>query len=415
MLHRYHVLLLLVITLGGAPQICGADAAASANAIRSLEKALADPPADWAELQAQPWASIPLTRADAQQAREALWQAYLQQIRQERKAEFEAKRVRDDKLEMRYEYKQFGTAPPSGASLWISMHGGGGTTARVNDQQWENQKRLYSLEEGIYLAPRAPTNTWNLWHQEHIDRMFIRLIQNFIAFKNINPNRVYILGYSAGGDGVYQLAPRMAERWAGAAMMAGHPNGVSLLSVRNIAFALQVGADDRGYGRNTVARRYGDTLEKYRKDDPQGYEQFVKIHEGKGHWMNLEDKAALPWMAKYTRNPTPQRVVWKQTGVPYTRAYWLAVPPDQAKKDTLVIAEHQKQRVQIVQAEGVNTVIVRLDDRMLNLDQPITIASPLGETQVTVERTVDTLIKTLDGHGDLHLMFDAEVSVKVKD
>ena len=43
---------------------------------------------------------------------------------------------------------------------------------RVNDQQWENQKKLYTLDEGIYLAPRAPTNTWNLWHEAHIDRLF---------------------------------------------------------------------------------------------------------------------------------------------------------------------------------------------------------------------------------------------------
>ena len=32
--------------------------------------------------------------------------------------------------------------------------------------------------------------------------------------ENVNPNKVYLLGYSAGGDGVYQLAPRMANRWA---------------------------------------------------------------------------------------------------------------------------------------------------------------------------------------------------------
>ena len=109
-----------------------------------------------------------------------------------------------------------------------------------------------------------------------------------------------MLGYSAGGDGVYQLAPRMADYWAGAAMMAGHPNGVSLLSLRNVPFALQVGGNDAAYNRNKVGKEYGEQLDKLQKDDPKGYEHFVKIHEGKGHWMNLEDKAALPWMAKFT-------------------------------------------------------------------------------------------------------------------
>ena len=78
----------------------------------------------------------------------------------------------------------------------------GNAPARVNDGQWENQKRLYRPKEGIYLAPRAPTNTWNLWHQGHIDPMFMRLIENLVALQEVNPNRVYLMGYSAGGDGV---------------------------------------------------------------------------------------------------------------------------------------------------------------------------------------------------------------------
>jgi hypothetical protein len=43
-------------------------------------------------------------------------------------------------------------------------------------------------------------------------------------------------------------------------MMAGHPNGVSLLSLRNVPFALQVGGNDAAYNRNKVAREYGDQL-----------------------------------------------------------------------------------------------------------------------------------------------------------
>ena len=171
----------------------------------------------------------------------------------------------------------------------------------------------------MYLAPRAPTNTWDLWHEAHIDRLFNRLIEDLTVLEDVNPDRVYVLGYSAGGDGVYQIGPRMADSWAAAAMMAGHPNGVSMLSLRNVPFALQVGANDAAYHRNTVGREYGKLLAKLKQGDPHGYEHFVKIHEGKGHWMDREDKAALPWMAKFTRNPVPDRVVWKQSGTPHDR------------------------------------------------------------------------------------------------
>jgi poly(3-hydroxybutyrate) depolymerase len=40
----------------------------------------------------------------------------------------------------------------------------------------------------------------------------------------IHTNKVFLTGYSAGGDGVYHLAGMMADLLAGAAMMAGHPN-----------------------------------------------------------------------------------------------------------------------------------------------------------------------------------------------
>jgi poly(3-hydroxybutyrate) depolymerase len=292
------------------------------------------------------------------------------------------------------------------------MHGGGGTTKQVNDGQWENQKKLYTLTEGVYLAPRDPTNTWNLWHEEHIDRMFARLIEDLIVLEDVNPNRVYILGYSAGGDGVYQLAPRMADHWAAAAMMAGHPNNVSLLSLRNVPFALQVGANDSAYKRNTVAREYGEKLDKLRQADPGGYEHFVKIHDGKGHWMNLEDKAALPWMAKFTRDPVPAKVVWKQTGTPHDRSYWLAVPKGTGKDGTLVVATRAGQTVDVTEANGVSKLLVRLDDRMADLDRPVEVKHG-GKVLFSgvPSRQIGVMLKTLVGRGDLALVFDAEVEV----
>jgi pimeloyl-ACP methyl ester carboxylesterase len=82
--------------------------------------------------------------------------------------------------------------------------------------------------------------------------MFARLIDDFVAVRGVHPAKVYLLGYSAGGDGVWQLAPRMPDRFAAAAMMAGHTNGVSTLGVRNLPFAMFVGGADTAYNRHKV-------------------------------------------------------------------------------------------------------------------------------------------------------------------
>jgi len=358
------------------------------------------------------FAKTPLTKSDAAATRELLWKAHVDRIRSKRAEEMKAKVIKDGKLEMPFFTKTFGAKPKDGRSLWISMHGGGGAPKKVNDRQWENQKKLYTLDEGVYLAPRGPTDTWNLWHEAHIDRMFTRLIEDIIVFEDVNPDRVYLMGYSAGGDGVYQMAPRMADAWAAAAMMAGHPNGVSLLSLRNVPFALQVGANDSAYNRNKVGREYGEQLDRLQKGDPKGYEHFVRIREGKPHWMGGEDKEALPWMAKFTRDPIPDRIVWKQTGTPHDRSYWLAVPKDQAKVGAFLAAERSGQTIKITGAEDVKSVLIHLDDRMLDLDQPVAVVYN-GKTlyNAVPPRTIKTMLATLSGRGDPKLVFDAEIAV----
>src|ERR1041384_4647603 len=152
--------------------------------------------------------AVEFDRAGAQAALDSGWQQRVAELKTERAEEMEKKTISLAGKSRRWEERVFGEASTHGRSLWISMHGGGGAPKAVNDQQWKNQIGLYQPAEGIYVAPRAPTDNWNLWHEAHIDPMFDRLVEDYIVLRGVNPNRVYILGYSAGGDGVWQLAPR---------------------------------------------------------------------------------------------------------------------------------------------------------------------------------------------------------------
>ncbi len=336
------------------------------------------------------------------------------EIKASREAEVKAKRIKIGELEMKFEYKIFGEKPKEGRSLFISMHGGGGAPARVNDQQYENQKGLYKPEEGVYLAPRAPSNTWDLWHQSHIDGFFERLIEDMVVFEGVDRDRVYLMGYSAGGDGVYQVAPRMADRFGAASMMAGHPNESSPLGLRNLPFAIHVGANDSAYNRNKVAKEWGDKLDDLRKADPSGYLHLVEIHPGRAHWMNREDASAVPWMARFRRDPVPKKVVWHQDDVTHDRFYWLAVEPGQAKARSTVVASVEGQEIRIEKAEGVDKLVVRLDDRLVDLDKPVKVTAK-GKTlfEGIAPRTIANLEKTLHGPGDPKLAFPSEVAVTI--
>ena len=313
---------------------------------------------------------VALTRDAAAAMIRDKWQKKLATLRQERVEEMEKKQITIGDKTMRFMAREIGDAPANGRPLVISLHGGGSAPAAVNDGQWQNQIRLYDPEGSLYIAPRAPTNTWNLWHEEHIDGLFDRLIENCIAIHGINPNRVYVMGYSAGGDGVYQIGPRMADRWAAAAMMAGHPNEARPDSLRNVPFALQVGGKDAAFKRNEVCQQWADQLAVLAKNHEGCYVHFFKSYPQHGHWMNREDAIAVPWMLKFTRQAWPKDITWYQDDVVSTRFYWLCVDPAVAKKGQLIEARCVGQKISI-QSNEPNEITLRLSDSLLDLDQEV--------------------------------------------
>ena len=227
----------------------------------------------------------------------------------------------------------------------------------------------------------------------------------------MNPNRIYLLGYSAGGDGVYQLAPRMADRFAAAAMMAGHPNETSPLGLRNLPFTIHMGGLDSAYKRNAIAQQWKDKLAKLHQEDPSGYTHLVEIYPEKGHWMDREDAAAIAWMAKFERNTCPDCIVWKQDDVRHDRFYWLATESKENDDRAEVRATRDGQKIAI-NSTSVKRITVRLHDEMIDLDQPITVSA--GDTvihQDTVTRTIGVIAKTIAERGDPASVYCSEVEV----
>ena len=102
-----------------------------------------------------------LSKSEAKKSLASLWNRHKSLLRRERAKEISAKKITLNGNSLRYTQKVFGSAPKTGRSLWISLHGGGSAPASVNDQQWRNQLHLYQPKEGYYVAPRAPTDSWN--------------------------------------------------------------------------------------------------------------------------------------------------------------------------------------------------------------------------------------------------------------
>lgn len=362
----------------------------------------------------------------AVEAAETAWIEYAERFAAATAAELEAGRIEVDGATLRFHALSFEdgagepcTAPCAAADgrrrpLFISLHGGGGTSSEYNDGQWANQLELghaYAPSEGIYIAPRAPTDEWNCWHGPAVDPLLTRLVNALVAAGTVDPDRVYLLGYSAGGDGVYQLGPRMADRFAAAAMMAGHPNGVSMENLRNLPFTIHMGAEDTAYDRAAEAARYGRKLASLRAGDPEGYTHEVRIHDGKGHWMDLEDRVAVTWMEGFVRDAWPTRVVWRLGPSRPDSLYWLALPEGGEDGDRYS-ASIEEQTVTL-EGPGGRTVEVRLSSAMVDLDAPVAIVTSDGEIlfEGHVERSADTIARAIEERGDPSAIYEATVTV----
>ncbi|MDR1593263.1 MAG: alpha/beta hydrolase [Prevotellaceae bacterium] len=376
--------------------------------IEQLKTWLAQPRSE--NIAGQKFARKSLSQVEASEAAKLLFSHKQQLIREKYGKQWEEKRLTEGKYVMKFDYRVFGEKPADGRSLYISMHGGGHTSDAVNDRQWSNQIRLYEPDEGVYLAPRAAVNDWNLWFQPHVDTLFDRIIQLAVAYMDVNPDKVYLLGYSAGGDGAYRMAPRLADRWAAASMMAGHPGGVSPLNLRNTGFSLWMGERDSAYNRNAEAVRFGQLMDSLNKADPKGYIHETHIVPERGHWMNRADTAAVPWMAKFRRNAIPQKIVWRQDDTPHESFYWLSVTLSEIQQDKQLIVEHAGNTFTILKND-YKTVKIGLNDSMIDFDKPVkVIVNGKVVFNKKVVRTIEDICNSIEKRSDPSLIFSAFIN-----
>ena len=348
-----------------------------------------------------------LSLSEAEKIEKNIYNDFKKEIIVTRSGEMENRVIELKDKKIKFDIKHFGEQGEDGWSLFISLHGGGGTTESENNRLWNRHKTLYELEDGILFTPRSPSNTWNMWFQSHVDTFFNRIIQNMIAFHNVDPNKIYIMGRSAGGDGIYQVAPRMADRFAAAAMSAGHPNDSSPLGLRNTAFTIHMGENDSLYNRNDMAVKWGNDLRKLNEEDPEGYRYYIKIYKNKGHWMDNLEASALDWMSDFIRNPYPSKVVWKQGNVLHKRFYWLR--NEDPSFGDLIECNIDDQIITVLSSSS-SKITIQLNDDLVDMEKEITV-NYLGRQLFKgfVYRDIDIIKRSILEYGDPKSVYYGEI------
>lgn len=330
----------------------------------------------------------------------------------ERIKEFEDKVITCGDAAMKYTINVRGVEPDDGYPVYIALHGGGSSdTPDLNDSQWKAMQSYYlgSVEQGIYIAPRGVRDTWDTHFNPESYYCYMRLIENLSIYYNTNPDRIYLIGYSAGGDGVYQITARMADFFAAANMSAGHPNGVSLTNVKNMPLYLQCGELDDAYGRNEETVKYGENKNV----------TGVFIHKNKPHGfvdngVNMQlltdgtyaDTNAIRLVSRHVRNPYPEIIEW-DTALKKSNLFYYV---EGTAKEGIVTVERSGNT--FVVTGDVDAIYV--NDSFIDLKEPIKVVYNGEEMEFSCKFDEKVVEETYKKRYDKSLTFTCKLDLKAE-
>ncbi len=380
--------------------------------------------------------------------REQVWTAFCEREtkNQKRLTELETNEMHFGDVKMRYGLSVNGEPEENGYPLYIALHGGGyGETPHMNDSQWEHMKIYYkdSVKSGVYVACRGVRDTWDTHANPESFPLYDELITNMVLFKNVDPNKVYIMGFSAGGDGVYIITPRMTDRFAAANMSAGCPNNVRLKNLRNMPLIIQAGERDYSFRRNELIAEYDEYLDSLAKEYG-GFVHEANVHFDKAHnfrdndpkftpravmkdnlaWLRTGDREytekntnAVSFLEKHTRDPYPEKVVWDLSlRAPlrkHTNFYWLGADPEISSGE--IVASFNKERNELViEKSSVAEFSVYYNEKMFASRPNIIVKA---DNVSVCEKEYDPQLvanETCEQNGDINYIFTGRIDFTAK-
>lgn len=342
------------------------------------------------------------------------------------------------RVTMRYGARTIGAKPDRGWPVFINLHGGG-NNPQANDIGWASTMGQYPIRQGLYVCPRSPVDSAGSWNDPRSIRSLERLVAELPTKWEIDPDRVYLMGFSMGAIGVLHIGPSLPDRWAAVAATSGFnylgaAGRAATENLFNLPVMIQIGTADLDFQRYPLARAYAEAVKAQRVRVGAGYPLEYKEHAGVGHQVN--DRDTPDWLARQRRDPLPRRIIWHQPplaaplGIEDTprmlekspgyaaylrrRCYWLRNDAPLAFQRLDVSRAGNDFRIDV--AGHVGQVTLLLDDRLADLDSPVRVLAGDRELVSTpVPRTVTALVASLVEYGDSELMFCAELDVAAPD
>jgi hypothetical protein len=340
---------------------------------------------------------------DEERVRQAVWSAYkAAPIHADLKEDFDAKQVRFENHTSPYVVREVGKRPANGWPLVIAMHGGGNAPQELNDSQWRVMQTYYKDHPEVsgykYLALRAPNNTWNGFYDNYVPPLVTNLIRQFTVFGDVDPDKVFLMGYSHGGYGAFFIGPKIPDRFAAVHVSAAAPTDgtISPLSLRNTRFSFMIGEKDTAYGRRERCEKFDKEIQTLKAANKGEFPVEMEFMKGFGHG-GLPDRDKLKDMLGHTRNPVPRHLTWEPTDSIIKDFFWLHVPAPANGQSVEAVA---RDNALTITTHNTKTLELGLDSRLVDCSRPLRLRYNSHESQVNVRPSLQTLCESLLKRGD---------------
>ena len=388
------------------------EAKLAAQVANEIGKFFAAAPQEQATWQFSPSAEK-LLRENEAGAREIAWQAFKSApIHNTQRADYDKNQVTFEKYLSPYVVREVGTKPPNGWGLVIAMHGGGGTAKEVNDSQWAGMQTHYRDHPEVgggykYLALRAPNDTWNGFYDDYVYPLVGNLIEQFTIFGDVNPNKVFLTGYSHGGYGAFAIGPKMPDYFAAihASAGAGTDGETAPINLRNTVFTALVGERDTMYDRLSRNQRFDKEIRELRGNRSDIFPVRADVALGFEHG-NLQDRDILSEIMHATRNPVPRELTWLMTDTVIHDFFWLHTD---APAKTKTISATCRDNQLTVQCSDAASTVIDVDSRLIDFAKPVQMSINGVKSQRTLTPSLRVLCATLQQRGDAELAFSAQI------
>ena len=326
-----------------------------------------------------------------------------------------------------------------GKGLVIGLHGGGpGAGSASEATKWTAKKCLGMYPQGIELVH----DTWNTVHGE---RFVLTLIEIAKAQYQVDPDRVYVMGFSMGGTGSFFMAGRHPDLFAGAipahgVLMAQPVSQVAtkeevgavqhgvIPNLRNLAVWFYTGLADKNCMPGTFLFA-NDEIAELRKRDPEGY---GKIHfasyPGLAHsFPPGEPQKGIAFVEDQVRDTFPKKIVWEYAADPFPLEgaiegcnriqkrdyYWLKCAHPRDRQTIYAEIEDNQIDIQGAGWTGPEDLTIFLNDRMIDPAKDVVVR--VGKKEVYRGKPVPdlvTILETLDARVDTSMVFDRRIELK---